>query len=149
MGLNGGGEGVWREDLFDQVGLLRRFRGAMGLGELVLTLSLCLEMEREQKGHQRSFLAVRSVQPALERQFSCLLYFEARFLIPDQGLVSETFYTFCICTYSVYQLYLFVKLAVKTDLRLRLGLNLNVTRQPQDALQSRGFIFTFLISSHR
>lgn len=54
MSLNGGGERVWWENLFDQVRLLWRFGWAVGLGQLVLALSLCLDVERrrEQKSHQ-------------------------------------------------------------------------------------------------
>ena len=68
MSLNGGGERVWWENLFDQVGLLWRFGWAVGLGKLVLALSLCLEMERirEQKSHQGSVTS-----STLWKTFSC------------------------------------------------------------------------------
>lgn len=56
VGLDGGRVGVRREHLLDQVGFLWRFRGPMGLRELVLPFSFSLQVEREeQRGRQGLF----------------------------------------------------------------------------------------------
>lgn len=44
--LHRGSEGVRRENLLDQVRLFQRLGWAVGLGELILPLSLCLLMKR-------------------------------------------------------------------------------------------------------
>lgn len=71
MGLHRGCEGVRRENLFDQIRLLWWLRGAVGLGEFVLTLSLCLEVERgleKTEGQSGAFLTVStSVRRLIEK----------------------------------------------------------------------------------